>query len=273
MVKRKFVRPPPLQGAVHGNNVDVFDRAMAEKLIAAVGKPVAQDPAWLTRELNLATTLYYMTFASFRVGAPSEQAEWAARLGEAAEACLQMLVPFERLSERPEEADHRVHSALFHNGEPEGFDALPGSDAEIWGYGGVRDWLNEMPGRLWDLRRIADHAAQGWRAEQRSREQRRQADRPILDWIAGIAGIYEQAFAARFPSRPAPTSPFVRFAEAARQVALTAGATESGTDDAARKRLRALTPARLCSYAKEHGGELRGRIDEACAERQGKSGR
>ncbi|MGH8430762.1 MAG: hypothetical protein ACREUF_10190, partial [Solimonas sp.] len=148
MVKRKRVKPPPLQGVVRGRNVTVFRRAKARKLVEAVGKPPVRDLTWLARELNMATALYYMTFASFRMGTPSDQADWAARLGDAADTCLQMLTAPASSRRRPQEADHRVHSALFHNGEPDGFDALPGSDAAIGGYGGVRDWLNEMPGLL-----------------------------------------------------------------------------------------------------------------------------
>lgn len=266
MGRRKQARPPPLQGAVHvrghGRGAETFTRGNVSSLVGPRGQHPRKSTIWIAEALNEATTAYFTSFAISKTGVPSKQREWAHALRIAADTCLRMLAPHVPDAERPRIADHRVHSALFHWGEPKNIERAAGPAADF-GYDPVRDALDSIPGQLWDLRQMAEHAEQRWRLATTPREKRRNADKAILSWVSHLADIYERVFGAAFPNLPKPTSPFVRFADAARRIALTATVTEHGTDDDARLRLEKLTPARLASFAREHRPELSERLARA----------
>ena len=110
---------------------------------------------------------------------------------------------------------------------------------------------------------MAEYAEAQWRSATTPREERRQTDRAVLSWISNVADVYERAFVTPMPSSPKANSPFVRFADAARRIALGATVTEHGTDDEARERLEKLTPARFISFAREHREALLRRLKKA----------
>jgi hypothetical protein len=131
-----------------------------------------------------------------------------------------------------------------------------------WGYDPVRDALDAVPGKLWDLRRMAEHAEEQWRSVLLGRKQRRKRDPAIIYWVSRLADVYERSFDQRFPNLPQPACPFARFADAARLVAIETGATTQGTDGAARKRLTEFTRPRMSSLVREHRQELGKRLNE-----------
>ena len=219
---------------------------------------------WIAEALNDTATGYFTAFALAQAGTPSEQLRWARELRAAADLCLRILVVGTQAAERPSEADHRVHSALFHWGEPTGIENVSGPASEL-GYDPARDALNSIPGKLWDLRRMAEHAEERWHSAQFGPKQRRKRDPAILYWISRLADIYERSFGKQFANLPQPKGPFARFADAARLVAMETGATTQGTDEAARARLAKLTPPRMSSFVREHRQELGNRLNESRA--------
>jgi hypothetical protein len=238
-----------------------FDDERAKEVIAAVDLPHLQTPIWLAEALNDAVTTYYSSFAISKTAPPHEQAEWALQLGNLADQCMRMLVP-ELDGSRPRMADHRVHTALFHMGEPDDFPAEPQGLAQIFGYGAVRDCLDKIPGYLWDLKRIAEHAEANWRAAMRPPAKRHVLNAARLSWIVHLADIYWRVF-GRQGYLMKPTGPFARFAAMARQYAMTASPTEHGTDNEARKSMQHFTTERLASFAKTHAAALRAKLAQA----------
>jgi hypothetical protein len=263
MKKSRTPTAVPLQGTVHVRGCDVFGEPEVQKVVQASGKSAVKCAVWVAEALNDATNNFYSNFALSRIGVPSEQAKWAANLKTAVETCLRMLAPEIPVTERPRVADHRVYSALFHMSAPDDLPSKAEGSAAAWGHGPIRGTLDAIPGALWDLRRMADVAEQGWRAAIRSSKGRKQPDTPIISWIADLGNVYERALDARMPTSPREESAFVRFADAARLIALTADVTEHGTDEEARRRLKELTPSRLCSYAREHRADLEVRRKQA----------
>jgi hypothetical protein len=223
--------------------------------------------AWIAEALNEATSSYFSAFALAQAGTPSEQVKWVRELRIAADTCLRMLAPsdpaeLDLSTARPRVADHRVHSALFHWGEPSVIEAGPGHAAQF-DYDPIRDALDQIPGKLWDLRRMAQHAEEQWREVMIPRNKRRVANKAVLSWVSHLADIYWRIFGVAAPNLPKPGSPFGRFADAARRVAITASVTDHGTDDDARARLEKLEPKPLSSFMREHRPELAKRLASA----------
>jgi hypothetical protein len=254
MGRRKQPKKPPLQGVVHLKGTNAFDGSNVQTIMQAVNTPSMKSAEWVSDGLNDATASYFAAFALLKTGTPSEQIKWVRELRLATELCLGML-SLGANGERPRCADHRVHSALFHWGEPDGVEFVPGP-ASTWEYDPVRDALDAIPGKLWDLRRMAAHAEERWRAAIVPRDKRHRPDRAVMCWVSSLANLYERIFELEVPEFPTPDSPFVRFADAARLVAAEAGATMHGTDAAARGRLGKLTKPRLASFMRENREEL-----------------
>jgi hypothetical protein len=244
MSKRKEATPPPLSGVVYVYGTSVFSSANVGAVVACVAKTPKKEALWIAEALNDATTAYFSAFALSKMGPPSEQVAWARKLSIVTNTCLRMLVPSIPVGERPRVADHRVLSVLFHHG------------------GAAHDALDKIVGDLWDLKRLADHAEEQWRLAMLPRTRRRQSDKEILSWVSHLADIYWRVFRTA-PHLLKAKSPFARFADAARKIALNAMVTAHGTDDDARKRLEKLTPARLASFAREHAPALNKRLAKA----------
>lgn len=272
MGKRKEAKSPPRQGVVYWRNASVFIAdVVASELIRTVGKQPQRSATWIAEALNDATTDYFTAFALARTAGAYEQEQWIRELRIAAETCLQMLAPGLVDGERPRTADHRVHSALFHWGEPVGIEFVAGP-ADAFGYDPVRDALDAIPGKLWDLRRMAEYAEAQWRLARTPRGKRHQVDRAILSWVLRLADIYRRVFGIAAPEFPKPDSPFVKFADAARKIVLNAMVVElpniackiapddvvtaHGTDKDAFGRLSKFGPTRLTSFVRQHRSEL-----------------
>jgi hypothetical protein len=263
MGKRKQTKRPPLQHVVHLHGTRAFTPEHVSRIVAETRLSAVKPTKWIAEALNETAVGYFSTFAHAHAGSPSQQRKWARELRLAADLCLGMLA-VEAQAERPREADHRVHSALFHWGEPTGIENVPGPASE-WGYDPARDALNSIPGKLWDLRRMAEHAEERWHSAQLGPGQRRKRDSAIIYWISRLADIYERSFGEQFPNLPQPESPFARFADAARLVAIETGATTQGTDGAARVRLTKFSRPRMSSFVREHRQELGKLLNESRA--------
>jgi hypothetical protein len=263
MGKRKQTKRPPLQHVVHPRGTRAFTPEHVSRIVAETRLSAVKSAKWIADALNDTATGYFSAFALAQAGTPSEQLRWARELRLAADLCLGMIA-VEAQAERPREADHRVHSALFHWGEPTGIENVPGPASE-WGYDPASDALNSIPGKLWDLRRMAEHAEERWRSAQLGPKQRRKRDPAIFYWISRLADIYERSFGKQFANLPQPEGPFARFADATRLVAMETGATTQGTDGAARARLARFTRTRMSSFVRAHRQELGKRLNESRA--------
>ena len=190
MGKRKQTKRPPLQHVVHPSGTRAFTPEHVSRIVAETRLSAVKPAKWIAEALNDTTTGYFSAFALAQAGTPSEQLRWARELRLAADLCLGMLAP-EAQGERPGCTDHRVHSALFHLGEPTGIENVPGPASE-WGYGPARDALDAIPGKLWDLRRMAEHAEEQWRSALLGPKQRRKRDRRLfigfLVWLTSTNG-------------------------------------------------------------------------------------
>jgi hypothetical protein len=263
MGKRKQTKRPPLQHVVYPRGTRAFTPEHVSRIVAETRLSAVKPAKWIAEALNDTATGYFTAFALAQAGTPSEQLRWARELRLATDHCLGMLAA-EAQAERPREADHRVHSALFHCGEPTDIESVPGPASEL-GYYPAIDALNSIPGKLWDLRRMAEHAEERWRSAQLGPKERRKRDPAIFYWISRLADIYERSFDEKFPNLPQPACPFARFADAARSVAMETGGTTQGTDGAARARLAKLTRSRMSSFVREHRQELGKRLSESRA--------
>lgn len=263
MGKRKQPKGPPLQRVVLIRGSEAFNPRIAREVVSAVRQSPKMSAVWIAEALNDATTNYFSKFADTKSGVPSENRAWARELAIAADTCLRMLVPDAPEGELPRVTDHRVHSALFHMGEPPGhFSFVPGAAADFE-YSPIRDLLDSLPRGLFHLKRMAEHAEEQWHLAAVPRECRRQPDQAILTWVTELGDIYWRVFAASVPVVPTTKSPFVKFAEAVRPYAVGSSATEHGTDSDARDRLQKLTPARLASMVREHHDTLEKRWQKA----------
>src|SRR5206468_5730940 len=166
MGRRKQPKAAPRQGAVYLRGTGVFTVDNVGAVLNAARLEPRKPPHWVAEALNEATADYFAAFALARTGTPSEQAKWARELRLAVEQCLAMLAPDAR-GERPRCADHRVHSALFHWGEPSDIELVAGP-ASLFGYNPARDALDAIPGKLWDLERMAAMAEEQWRSALRA---------------------------------------------------------------------------------------------------------
>ena len=127
---------------------------------------------------------------------------------------------------------------------------------------------------------MATLAEEEWTGAKAKSMKRMQTDRAIRSWALSLWIIYRQAFRADVPRQPKPQSPFVRFADMAREAVLRTirsarnSATadvivaESGTDAEAHRALAHLTAARLASFVKRHRRQLEDLAERHRPERQ-----
>jgi hypothetical protein len=210
---------------------------------------------WLREALNTTCLEFFVNFAVSQSDGPAKQAEWVKDLETACRTLLQMLAPNSR-GAGPPVADHRVHSILLN---------LEGSRVD----------LDAVARNVWDLRAAAQFARERWNSATGQRPPRASekikdveisrhyaTDRPVRTWIAAVAYLYERAFDERAPLPPPDGGRFTRFAEGVRQVAMQpAPNTSYGTDEAARARLKELTPMRLRRYIRDNAADFAERVE------------
>ena len=217
----------------------------------------------MAEALNDTLMNYLVNFSVAHPTAPAEQADWARRLRELADQCLDMIAPGFSPDLPPQRVAPAVGSALFHNGTPEG---IARAHLRWLGFDSEWDAVDKASSSLWLLRTFALNSEQRWiELKVEAGDKNRKKVRPaLLSWVADLGKLYAHVF-GRLPSYSTSDgdklSPFVRFGEVVRMRVLDVqeGVTEGGTDAAAYNDLQFFDAQKFARFAKSHAAKIRPR--------------
>ena len=253
--KRSIPRPA---STLH-RGVSTFRPKDGAELLGIVPFAARKGGIWLAEALNDVLMNYLVTFARVHPTAPSGQAEWACKLRELSDECLDMIVPGFSPDFPPRRVAPGVYSALFHNGTPEGI-----AQAHLRWLGFEDEWdaVEKISSALWVLRTFARNSEERW-TEQKAQSMSRKKVRPgLLAWVADLGRVYARAF-GRMPSYSTSDGmavpAFVRFGDKVRRRVLESRevVTEGGTDLDAYAELEGFDAQKLARFAKSHAVKLR----------------